>query len=62
MPLCLKCKTDKPIEEFVATKSPFHPKNHSLLCLSCLERMVDPTNLALVDQMCRWLDIPFLVD
>ena len=62
MPICGKCKVDKPATEFVPTASPFHPKGRSLLCLTCLEKTVDPTNLDQVDKMCQWLDVPFLVN
>lgn len=62
MPVCGKCKIDKPITEFVPTKSPFHPKDRSLLCLTCLEKLVDPKDLNQVDKMCQWLDIPFFVN
>ena len=62
MPVCGKCKIDKPITEFVPTKSPFHPKDRSLMCLTCLEKLVDPKDLNQVDKMCQWLDIPFLVN
>ena len=59
---CPYCKQERQPAEFVPTKSPFHPKNHSLICISCLERIVPANDLNKVDQMCRWLDIPFLVD
>ena len=62
MPICGKCKIDKPITEFVPTKSPFHPKDRSLMCLTCLEKLVDPKDLNQVDKMCQWLDIPFFVN
>lgn len=62
MPVCGKCKIDKPITEFVPTKSPFHPKDRSLMCLTCLEKIVDPKDLNQVDKMCQWLDIPFFVN
>lgn len=62
MPVCGKCKIDKPITEFVPTKSPFHPKDRSLMCLTCLEKLVDPKDLNQVDKMCQWLDIPFFVN
>ena len=52
MPTCIKCKTDKPITEFVPTKSAFHPKDRSIMCLTCLEKLVDPTDLGQVDKMC----------
>ena len=59
---CLYCKQERATEEFVPTKSPFHPKGRSLLCVNCLERLVKADDLEAVDKMCRWLDIPFLVD
>lgn len=62
MPICPKCKKDKTTEEFVPTKSRFHPKNRSLICVECLERIVPADSLQEVDRLCRWLDIPFLVD
>lgn len=62
MPVCGKCKIDKPITEFVPTKSPFHPKDRSLMCLTCLEKLVDPKDLNQVDKMCQWLDVPFFVN
>lgn len=62
MPKCPYCKQDRLIEEFAATTSPFHPKGRSYICVPCLERLVPSDNLEKVDQMCRWLDIPFLID
>lgn len=62
MPSCPYCKQERQIEEFVKTKSPFHPKGRSLICIPCLERIVPSDNLTKIDQMCRWLDIPFLID
>lgn len=59
---CLYCKQERATEEFVPTKSPFHPKGRSLLCVNCLERLVKADDLEAVDKMCRWLDIPFLID
>lgn len=62
MPICPKCKQERAKEEFVKTSSEFHPKDRSLICIPCLERMVKADNLQQVDKLCRWLDIPFLVD
>ena len=33
-----------------------------MICVPCLERIVPSDDLAKIDQMCRWLDIPFLID
>ena len=62
MAKCPYCKQERQPEEFVPTKSPFHPKGRSLICIGCLERMVKADDLEEVDRMCRWVDIPFLVD
>ena len=62
MPQCPYCHRDRTIEEFAATASPFHPKGRSYICVPCLERIVPADDLEKVDQMCRWLDIPFLID
>lgn len=62
MPKCPYCKQERQVEEFAATASPFHPKGHSYICVPCLERIVPSDDLEKVDQMCRWLDIPFLID
>ena len=62
MPKCPYCKQERQVEEFAATGSPFHPKGRSYICVPCLERIVPSDDLEKVDQMCRWLDIPFLID
>lgn len=62
MAKCPYCKQERQTEEFVPTKSPFHPNGRSLICIECLERMVKADDLEEVDRMCRWLDIPFLID
>lgn len=59
---CPYCKQERIPEEYVQTKSPFHPQGRSLICIPCLERLVKADDLMAVDRMCRWLDIPFLVD
>lgn len=56
---CLKCKQDKPEYYFQPTPSNFFPNHRSLICTSCLERMVPQDNLGEVDRLCRYLDIPF---
>ena len=57
---CLKCKINKPISEFLPTKSPFHPGGYTICCMDCLERTIDQANLAEVDKLCQWIDWPFL--
>lgn len=56
---CIKCKQERPLFQFPATKSKFFPHNRSYLCIPCLETMVKADNLGEVDRLCQWLDIPF---
>ncbi len=56
---CMKCKQEKPIHNFQYTPSNFFPAHRSMICTSCLETMVDQSNLGEVDRLCRYLDIPF---
>lgn len=56
---CLKCRQDKPEHNFQYTPSNFFPSHRSLICTSCLEKMVAPDNLGEVDRLCRYLDVPF---
>lgn len=59
---CLKCRTEKPIDNFKQTPSPFFPAHRSLICTSCYEKMVRPDDLDAVDALCRYLDLPFDLD
>lgn len=59
---CMRCRQAKPITNFLPTGSPFFPKGHSLICTSCLERMVPANNLDKVDALMRYLDLPFDID
>lgn len=56
---CLRCKQTKSEEEFQRSPSPFLPGHRSLICTSCLEKMVNQENLNEVDRLCRHLDLPF---
>ena len=55
---CLKCRQEKPITDFCNTPSKFFPGHRSMICTSCLETMVDQSNLGEVDRLCRYLDVP----
>lgn len=59
---CLRCRQEKPITDFAATPSKFFPNHRSMICTSCLEKMVPQDNLGEVDRLCRYLDIPFDLD
>lgn len=57
--LCLKCKQNKPENNFQYTPSSFFPGHRSYICTSCLEKLIHQDNLGEVDRLCRWLDVPF---
>lgn len=59
---CLRCRQEKSITDFAATPSKFFPNHRSMICTSCLEKMVPQDNLGEVDRLCRYLDIPFDLD
>lgn len=56
---CLKCKQERPIEQFQDTPSKFFPNGKCYICTPCLETMVKQDNLGEVDRLMRWLDLPF---
>ena len=56
---CMKCRQSKPEFNFVATQSKFFPGGRSLICTSCLEKMIRQDCLTDVDALCRYLDLPF---
>ncbi len=56
---CLKCKQERPIEQFQTTPSKFFPGGRSYICTPCLEVMTKQDNLGEVDRLMRWLDLPF---
>ena len=59
---CLKCRQTKPEFNFQRTPSNFFPGHRSYICTSCLETMIDQSNLGEVDRLCRYLDLPFDLD
>lgn len=56
---CLKCKQDRPLEQFQLTPSKFFPNGRCYICTPCLEAMTPQDNLGEVDRLMRWLDLPF---
>ena len=59
---CLKCRQELPEYDFARTPAPFFPAHRSLICTSCLEKMVRQDNLSEVNKLCQWLDVPFDAD
>ena len=56
---CLRCKQERPIEQFASTPSRFFPGHRSMICTPCLEATTLQDNLGEVDRVLRWLDLPF---
>ena len=59
---CLKCRQDKPEYQFQSTPCKFLPGHRSPICTTCLETMIHQDNLDEVDELCRFLDLPFDID
>ena len=56
---CIKCKQERPLEQFQSTPSKFFPGGKCYICTPCLETMTKQDNLGEVDRLMRWLDLPF---
>ena len=56
---CIKCKQERPLEQFKETPSKFFPGGRCYICTPCLESMTKQDNLGEVDRLMRWLDLPF---
>ena len=59
---CIRCKQERPIEQFQSSPSKFFPGGRSYICTPCLETMVKQDQLGEVDRLMRWLDLPFDLD
>lgn len=59
--ICPKCKREQDATEYVEVRSKYHCGGRTNICISCLERLTDPTDLDDVDRLMRWLDMPFLI-
>lgn len=59
---CIKCKQERPLEQFQSTPSNFFPGGKCYICTPCLETMIKQDNLGEVDRLMRWLDLPFDLD
>ena len=56
---CIRCKQEKDESNFQYTPCKFFPGHRSLICTNCYEVMIDQTNLDEVNDLCRYLDLPF---
>lgn len=59
---CLKCRQKKLITDFAATNSPYFPSHRCHICNACLEGATPSQDLAAVDRLMRFLDLPFNPD
>lgn len=60
---CAKCKKTLGKSSFPKVHNKlFHPGGHSIYCIDCLETMAPAKDLAKVDKLLQWMDIPLLVD
>lgn len=57
--VCPKCKLDREEHNYPATRSKFFPGGRSIICITCLEKMVDYDDWNTVDKILQWLDLPF---
>lgn len=56
---CLRCKQERPPEQFQHTPSKYFPGGRCYICTPCLESITPQDNLGEVDRLLRWLDLPF---
>lgn len=59
---CKICNQDLAYKKFISTRSKFFPDSFSDICLDCLYKKIDPTNLNTVDKVLQYLDLPFYPD
>ena len=59
---CLMCREKRNEFQYIKTKNRFFVKGYSPICTECLERLIDNNDLESVDDLCRWLNIPFLIN
>lgn len=61
---CEYCGQNKPASCFIKSKSKFFPCGEVDICTECLEDFLEAENGSCncMDQICRWLDIPFFPD
>lgn len=59
---CIKCKQAKTASEFARANPLYFPGGKSLICISCLEKMITPDDWDSVDALMRHLDLPFDIE
>ena len=61
---CIQCGQAYPVSSFLPISTTFFPNGHTLICLDCLEDMIEEHNgnFSFMDEMCRWLGISFKPD
>lgn len=60
---CAKCMSYKHPTRFAHTRSVFFPAHHVNICNDCIEEILRENEYAwdIVDKVCQWADIPFIV-
>lgn len=60
---CQKCNRSLPLSQFSITHSKFYPDGYLPICNECIAEMIDAggNNWEIVDKICQWADIPFVV-
>lgn len=59
---CLKCRQPKELNNFPKARNKFFPGGYSLICTSCLETIIKSDDLNSVDELMRYLNLPFDLD
>lgn len=59
---CKICLKEQLLVEFARTSSDFFPDSYIDICFSCLEKRVNCRDMAKVDKLLQWADIPFHPD
>lgn len=59
---CIMCKEKRTELQYIKTSNRFFVGGYSPICTECLERLIDKNDLESVDELCCWLNIPFLIN
>lgn len=61
--ICIKCKTEKTVANYIAVNSPMHSGSLPI-CRDCLAKMISAApsdeKWNVVDKICQWADVPFI--
>lgn len=59
--ICAECGKKQPLDYFLPTsnKSLYNKNGSSYICVECIAKKIDKTDLSSIDKMCQFLDLPF---